>query len=128
MTDFDCEEFSMIAHPRMYLTISLTALCVSLPLASSAQAGLPDKNLEAAVRAVIFEKKDKTDEITDDDLKKVFVLEARGKGIKDLTGLEKCVNLLQLNATKNEIVDVSPLKDIKNLQSLDLSHNKIVDV
>lgn len=90
---------------------------------------IPDKNLEAVVRAVIFEKKDKSDELTDDDLKKVFVLkEGAGKGIKDLTGLEKCVNLLELNLSKNEITDVSPLKDIKNLQSLDLSKNKIADV
>src|SRR5258708_39553401 len=117
----------MKSYTRMYFTISLTVYCLSMSLVPSAQAGLPDKNLEAAVRAVIFEKKDKTDEITDEDLKKVFVLEAKGKGIKDLPGMEKCVNLLQLNAAKNEIVDVSPLKDIKNLQSLDLSHNKIVD-
>lgn len=90
---------------------------------------IPDKNLEAVVRAVIFEKKGKPDELTDDDLKKVFVLkEGSGKGIKDLTGLEKCVNLLELNLSKNEISDVSPLKDIKNLQSLDLSKNKIADV
>src|SRR5580698_1371747 len=107
---------------QMCLTTSLAVLCLSLPLATKAQAGLPDKNLEAAVRAVIFEKKDNTAEITDDDLKKVFVLEARGKGIKDLSGMEKCVNLLQFNAAKNEIVDVSALKDIKNLQSLDLSN------
>jgi Leucine-rich repeat (LRR) protein len=94
----------------------------------TARAGLPDKNLEAAVRSVIFEKKGTDAEITDDDLKKVYILEARGKGIKDLTGMEKCINLMQLNLTKNEISDVSALKEIKNLQSLDLSHNKIADV
>src|SRR5579863_788149 len=127
LTDLDCEELFMKSCTRMYFTICLTVLCLSSTFSPSAKAGLPDKNLEAAVRSVIFEKKDKTDEITDDDLKKVFVLDARGKGIKDLTGMDKCVNLLQLNASKNEIVDVSPLKDIKNLQSLDLSNNKIVD-
>src|SRR3984893_11317220 len=114
MADFDCEELSMKSCTRVDLTIFLAVLWLSMLPGSSAQAGLPDKNLEAAVRAVIFEKKDKTDEITDDDLKKVFVLEARGKGIKDLSGMEKCVNLLQLNLTKNEISDVSALKEIKN--------------
>lgn len=124
----------MIRRSVRALTISFSIGCLGLyaPLdgqTRSALAGpIPDKNLEAVVRAVIFEKKDKPDELTDDDLKKVFVLkEGRGKGIKDLTGLEKCVNLLELNLAKNEISDVSPLKDIKNLQSLDLSHNKIVD-
>jgi internalin A len=108
---------------------SLGPLCLSSGLTPSAQAGpIPDKNLEAVVRALIFDKKDKPDELTDDDLKKVFVLkEGRGKGIKDLTGLEKCVNLLEVNLSKNEISDLSPLKEIKNLQSLDLSQNKIVD-
>src|SRR5579871_4922832 len=110
--------------------LMMSVACLSLVSAfqQSARAGLPDKNLEAVVRSVIFDKKDNNNEITDDDLKKVFVLEGRGKGIKDLTGMEKCTNLLQLNLTKNEIVDVSPLKEIKNLQSLDLSHNKIADV
>jgi hypothetical protein len=108
---------------------SLFALFVSASFSPALLAGpIPDKNLEAVVRAVIFDKKDKPDELTEEDLKKVFILEGKGKGIKDLTGLEKCVNLAQLNLAKNEIVDVGPLKELKHLQSLDLSKNKIVDV
>jgi hypothetical protein len=118
----------MRLHSRLSFAILICTACLSSPLAGVARAGLPDKNLEAAVRAVIFEKRDTTDEITDDDLKKVFVLDAKGKGIKDLTGMEKCTNLLQFIAAKNEIVDVAPLKDIKNLQYLDVGNNKIVDV
>jgi Leucine-rich repeat (LRR) protein len=112
------------------LTACLFVMTVSGAFASRAFAGpIPDKNLEAVVRAVIFEKKDKpNEELNDEDLKKVFILKGKGKGIKDLAGLEKCTNLLELDLAKNEIVDVSPLKDIKNLQSLDLSGNKIVDV
>src|SRR6266568_6750974 len=118
----------MRSYVKVASIISLVAVCLVSPPGKNARAGLPDKNLEAAVRSVIFEKKDTDAEITDDDLKKVFVLEAKGKGIKDLSGMEKCVNLLQLNAAKNEISDVSPLKDIKGLQSLDLANNKIADV
>jgi internalin A len=119
----------MRCHRDALLMICVVAIGLSIPFATrTATAGLPDKNLEAAVRSVIFEKKGTDAEITDDDLKKVYILEARGKGIKDLTGMEKCINLLQLNLTKNEISDVSALKEIKNLQSLDLSHNKIADV
>src|SRR5262245_22170209 len=114
-------------HRNALLMTSLVALSLFSPRMPAARAGLPDKNLEAVVRSVIFEKKDNMEEITDDDLKKVFVLEGKGKGIKDLSGMEKCTNLLQLNLAKNEIVDVSALKDIKNLQSLDLSNNKIAD-
>src|SRR5260221_13353239 len=117
----------MRRHLKALAMVGVVSASLSVPFGNAALAGLPDKNLEAAVRAVIFEKKDTTAEITDDDLKKVFVLDAKNKGIKDLTGMEKCVNLLQLDAAKNEIVDVAPLKDIKNLQSLDLSKNKIAD-
>src|SRR5437667_12476765 len=113
----------MRSYVKVASIISLVAVCLVSPPGKNARAGLPDKNLEAAVRSVIFEKKGTDAEITDDDLKKVYILEARGKGIKDLTGMEKCVNLMQLNLTKNEISDVSALKEIKNLQSLDLSHN-----
>ena len=115
-------------HRNVHLMTSIVALSLFSPFLHAARAGLPDKNLEAVVRSVIFDKKDNNAEITDDDLKKVFVLEGKGKGIKDLTGMEKCTNLLQLNLAKNEITNVAPLKDIKNLQSLDLSNNKIADV
>ncbi|HTI49594.1 MAG TPA: leucine-rich repeat domain-containing protein [Planctomycetaceae bacterium] len=117
---------------RALMLSVLTALVIPLGVthatSRSAPAGpIPDKALEAVVRSVIFDKKDKPDELTDDDLKKVYILEGKGKGIKDLAGLEKCINLLQLNLAKNEIANLAPLKDIKNLQSLDLSNNKIVD-
>src|SRR4029077_19531759 len=110
----------MRLHRYASLMICIVAAGLLHPLGTRAWAGLPDKNLEAVVRSVIFDKKDTNAEITDDDLKKVFVLEGKGKAIKDLSGMEKCVNLLQLNLAKNEIADVSALKEIKNLQSLDL--------
>jgi hypothetical protein len=127
------EEISMTRQRARAVTLSVLTVLV-LPLGAvcatsrAALAGpIPDKALEAVVRSVIFDKKGKPDELTEDDLKKVYILEGKGKGIKDLTGLEKCINLLQLNLAKNEISNVAPLKDIKNLQSLDLSGNKIVD-
>lgn len=110
------------------LTVCALAGAVAHAFASRVQAvPIPDKALEAALRAMVFDKRDKTDELTEDDLKKIYVLEARGKGIKDLTGIDKCTNLLQVVFPKNEIVDVSPLKELKNIQSLDLAQNKIVD-
>jgi hypothetical protein len=122
------EEIPMRIRRSVSLMMSIVVVSLVSAIGATARAGLPDKNLEAVVRSVIFDKKDNTNEITDDDLKKVFILEGKGKGIKDLTGLEKCTNLLQLNVAKNEISDVSALKEIKNLQSLDLSQNKIADV
>src|SRR5437660_6626434 len=87
---------------------------------------IPDKNLEAALRAVL---RDAKGELTEAQLAaNVFVLEAKGKKIADLTGLEKCKNLQLLNLANNEVADLAPLKDLQNLQSLDLSGNKVTDL
>ncbi len=84
----------------------------------------PDKNLEAAVRAVLHEPKG---ELNDANLMNVYVLEAAGKDIRNLTGLEKCKNLALIKLSKNHITDLTPIKDLANLQSLDLAENKITD-
>ena len=72
----------------------------------------PDKNLEAALRALVFEKRDKPDELTDDDLRKISTLEAKGRKIQNLAGLEKCTNLLLLDLSNNEISDLTPIKGL----------------
>src|SRR5262245_925510 len=84
----------------------------------------PDKNLEAVVKEALKETKP----LTDESLSRLFVLEASGKTIKDLTGLEKCKNLSQLKLSNNQIADLKPLKDLTELQSLDLASNKIADL
>src|SRR6516162_2188238 len=81
-----------------------------------------DKNLEAAVRAALMDTKP---ELTDESLRNLYVLNADGKDIKDLTGLEKCTNLLQARLAKNQVADVKPLAALTNLQSLDLANNKV---
>lgn len=114
---------------RAFPTFLIAPLACLLVTGSAAADGpFPDKNLETAVRALIFDKKDPSKELTDEDLRKVFVLEAKGKGIKDLTGLEKCTNLQLINVAKNEVADLAPIKGLTNLQSLDVSGNKINDL
>src|SRR5262249_26311175 len=117
------EEITMSWLSRPATLFLLAAVCVS---SRSAQAGpIADKNLETAIRAVLQEPKG---DLTDEKLNNVYVLEANGKGIKDLTGLEKCKNLADLKLAKNEITDVKALKDLTNLQLLDLASNKITDI
>src|SRR5438552_19015413 len=110
-------------------------LCIALVVgsliharASSAHAAgpFPDKNLEAAVRAALH-LEDKA-ELNDDKLKNLYILEAAGKEIRDLAGLEKCPNLALIKLSKNQVADVAPLKGLANLQSLDLAGNKVADV
>jgi hypothetical protein len=85
----------------------------------------PDKNLEATLREVLHEPKK---EFNDELYSRVYVLDAVNKGIKDLTGLEKCKNLRSLRLTKNQVTDGKPLAGLVELQSLDLADNQIADI
>ncbi len=85
----------------------------------------PDKNLEAAVRREVFEKRYNTEPITADDVKNISQVVGKGKGIKSLEGLQNCKSLMKIDLEKNEIVDLSPIKELKLLQSIDFSSNKI---
>src|SRR5437879_12777148 len=97
------------------ILLSVFALCAAG--SSLIAAGpVPDKNLEAAIRATLHDTKNAP--LTDMDLNNIYVLEAPGKSIKDLTGLEKCKNLMQLKLTSNEISDLKPLRELMNIQSL----------
>ena len=105
-------------------------LVASVASTSASRAGaaspFPDKNLETAIRGVL--KHEPNVELTDEKLQNVYILEASGKEIKDLSGLEKCKNLASIKLNKNKISDLKPLKDLANLQSLDLADNEIKDI
>ncbi|MDB6120607.1 MAG: inlA, partial [Verrucomicrobiaceae bacterium] len=84
-----------------------------------------DKNLEAAVRKQVFTKRDNAEPIVAADVETVAVVEGRGMGIKDLSGLEKCTQLASLTLPKNQITDISALKGLERLQFVDLSDNQV---
>src|SRR6185437_14390467 len=102
-------------------SVSLVIPVAAVLLSSTAfAAGVKDKNLEVAIRASLFDAKG---ELTDEKLGQLYVLDASGKDIRDLSGMEKCKNLLSLKLTNNHISDVKPLKDLVNLQTVDLAGN-----
>ena len=75
-------------------TIAPAIVLLAIPAwsaAARAASPFPDKNLEAAIRDVL--KHEPKVELTDEKLQNVYFLDATGKDIKDLTGLEKCKNL-----------------------------------
>ena len=114
---FECSQLSPWPSPAV----------LALPAVGQAVM-FPDKNLEAALRALVFEKKNNTEELTDDDLRKISTLEAKGSKIQNLAGLEKCTNLLLLDLSNNEIADLAPIRGLARLQSLSLAQNKIADI
>jgi len=88
----------------------------------------PDKNLEAAVRKYVFEKRETTKPITEADVVNLSTIHAPGAQIKDLTGVEKCRSLASLDLAKNNITNVAPLRELANVQYLNLADNQIEDI
>jgi internalin A len=85
----------------------------------------PDKNLEAAVRKEVFEKRNKTDPLVEADVVNISQVIGKGMKITSLKGLEKCKSVALIDLANNDIADLEPIKDLKLIQSLDLGKNKI---
>jgi len=84
-----------------------------------------DANLEAAIR----EELDKPlKPLYTNELNKVVQLDASGRGVSSLDGIEHLHNLAILNLENNEIQDVSPLENLKKLHTLILGSNGITDL
>lgn len=62
------------------------------------------------------------------DLAAVVWLDVAQMGIGDLGGIERCINLVDLNLGKNEISDVTPLAELPKLVRLNLSGNRVSDL
>lgn len=112
---------------------SLTAFLTFIILAAmlvgctgSKGAIFPDENLEEAVRDALF--KSEGEEITVAELSNLTILWADGYGITDLSGLEYCTGLRQLQINGNQISDISPLRNLTNLVSLSALGNQISDI
>ncbi len=88
----------------------------------------PDKALEQAVRRQVFAKRENSEPIIAADVADIAIIEGRGLGIKDLTGLEHCRKVALINLAGNEIENLAPLAGLPRLQSLDLSKNRIESI
>lgn len=88
----------------------------------------PDENLRTVIREILKKKQIDKEQIEEEDLKTIYFLDAAGRGIADLTGLEKCTNLASIKLPDNGIENVEPLSALKNVQELHLQGNSIADV
>jgi Leucine-rich repeat (LRR) protein len=84
-----------------------------------------DPNLEAAVRDAINKL---AGDIYTTDLENLQALNASGREISDLTGIEDCVGLTTLVLSYNKITDITPLAACGNLITLNLNENDIADL
>ncbi|MDP2920277.1 MAG: leucine-rich repeat domain-containing protein [Dehalococcoidia bacterium] len=83
-----------------------------------------DLALEKAVRDAIGKP---SGDIHQSDVSSLTLLNARSKGVSNLTGLEYCVRLRNLYLDKNQITDVSPLGELHNLIEVSIGSNLIKD-
>jgi hypothetical protein len=84
-----------------------------------------DPNIEAAVRLEIGKPEGA---IYASDLKGLDCLDVSNKNIGDLSGLEYCTALTQLQLDDNYIDDITHLSHLTNLSYLELNGNRIHDV
>ena len=87
-----------------------------------------DKALEAAVRKQVYAKRDNQEVLTVEDVASVSIIDAKGAGITDLSGLEKCQALASLTLTDNKVIRLEALQGLERLQFLDLANNQITDL
>ena len=86
-----------------------------------------DPNLAAAVREELGLTADAP--LTAAVLLNLKELDARERGIADLTGLEYATNLTSLNLHDNQkISDISPLANLTKLTTLNLGYNQLSDI
>jgi len=86
---------------------------------------IPDANLEAAISEE-FQISDRP--ILVADLEILTSLEAPGRFISNLTGLEYCTRLQILAIPQNSVSDLSPLNGLPLLEIINLNRNNISDI
>ena len=95
------------------LVLGITSYCVHLePAVAQNGIDIPDPNLERVIRAedaVTGKKSITATPITRADLEAITHLRGQGEHISDLSGLEYCINLTELDLRGNEISDISAL-------------------
>lgn len=89
---------------------------------------IPDSGLRTAILRALGKSESSETEITASDLNGLEKLEARGFGIRDLTGLEYAENLRQLYLNDNQISNLSPISGLQRLRRLSLNKNNVSDV
>lgn len=84
-----------------------------------------DPVLEQLVRQALSQP---TGDLRRTYLRGVQALNADAAGIEDLSGLEYCVNLRQINLPQNQIDDISPLADLSLLRIVNLIGNQLTSL
>ncbi|MCQ6562382.1 leucine-rich repeat domain-containing protein [Paenibacillus mendelii] len=135
------EDISLLAKfPNLYmLTLNSNPIASMLPVYSMTSklttkdftltdkdltqtVSFPDKGLEEAVRKAANKSQG---DLTLADVGAILSLDASGKSIRDLTGMELLPQLAEANFSNNQIKDITPLQHLTQLRTLRLKGNAI---
>ena len=135
MIFFTCTESKHIGFkkqnfgPVWVVSLIFTGILFLVPhqITSAQTVDIPDPSLRAALALTLG--KDVETDITQADMASLESLDAFESGIRNLTGLEFAINLIELRLGLNAISDISPLENMTKLTVLDLHRNqRISDV
>ncbi|WP_283688755.1 immunoglobulin-like domain-containing protein [Clostridium perfringens] len=124
---------------KKLLTIILSFLLLSIPQVTFANPTsnsniinnendiiIPDINLKKAINEILGQPVNS--KISKAQLESLKNLNLENKNIKNIEGINYCINLKSLNLIKNNISDITPLSNLNNLTILRLNNNKISDI
>ena len=112
-------------HKKSVLILICIIMMFTVGCKKEASIKIQDVNLENVVRKMIDKPEGK---IYKSDVKDITVLEATGKNIKELLGIENLVNLKRINLEKNSISNIEPLRQLNSLEEVCLDNNDIKDI
>ena len=87
---------------------------------------IPDTNLRAAIAEALG--KSPIAPITAEEMERLRRLDARNRGIQDVTGLQFATNLSRLDLNHNRISNLSPIAGLVELRELIFPNNPISDL
>lgn len=94
-----------------------------------ATVSIPDAGLKAAINKTLGSSRPSTQEITADELSQITRLSIDSTTkVKNLAGLEKAVNLQELNIDNHEVTSLAPLSSLTKLTKLTATNNKITSI
>ena len=114
--------FSAVMALMLVLQLSGLAMLPVPAAATDPVVTFPDVNLEAAIRVAISKP---TGDIYASELAALYALNANGRSIGILDGLEYCTNLRWLLLRNNQVSDLSALAGLTYLEGLDLTNNQV---
>lgn len=85
---------------------------------------IKDKNLASAIKRTLGLDRD----IRESDMERLTQLMVDGENIKNLSGLEKAVNLETLSLWGTKVVDLTPIQGLTKLAYLDLDETGVINL